>query len=68
MEPIPAPESRSELLTLPEAAEYLRHPVGTLRDWRLRGVGPRSAKIGSRVFYRRSDLDSFIAERFDNAG
>jgi DNA-binding transcriptional MerR regulator len=46
------------------AAERLQTPVGTLRYWRHKGIGPRSARIGRRVVYRESDLEAFIEQQF----
>jgi excisionase family DNA binding protein len=49
------------LLTIPEAALYMRLTVSTIRAWRLqRRIA--FVKIGGKVLVRRSDLDSFIAE------
>ncbi len=51
-----------ELLTTPEAAEFLGgfHPV-TLCTWRVAGKGPAYRKMGRRVFYTRGDLELFLA-------
>jgi hypothetical protein len=47
-----------ELLTRPEAAKALRCSVGRLRS----GWGPRPLEqFKPRIFYRRSDIDAFIA-------
>lgn len=35
----------------PRAAQLLGKPRGTLRQWRLRGVGPPWFKIVGRVYY-----------------
>ena len=47
------------------AAEYLDRPVGTLRHWRLTGVGPRSYVVlegrQERVYYDEPDLAAFKA-------
>ncbi len=47
------------------AAEYLSRivPVSprTLDAWRAANRGPRSHKIGGRVFWLRSDLDQWLA-------
>jgi Helix-turn-helix domain len=53
----------SDLLTLAEAASYLRTPVATLRYWRHLGVGPDGFRIGRRVVYRRADLDRWVTEQ-----
>jgi hypothetical protein len=57
-----------DLLTIDEAAAILRTPVATLRDWRHRGIGPHSFKIGRRVFYRASDLYAWIDAQHDQRG
>ena len=48
-------------LTRRDAANYLGLTEKTLAMWKLNGKGPRSVKVGSRVFYYRDDLDRFIA-------
>lgn len=57
--------STSTLLTLDEAAAYLRTPAATLRYWRHLGVGPDGFRLGRRVVYRREDLARWVAERRD---
>ena len=53
------------LLTIEETAELLRLPVATLRHYRAQGVGgPKSARIGRRVMYRRSDVLAYIDAAF----
>jgi predicted site-specific integrase-resolvase len=47
-----------------EAAAYLGGlSVKTLQKWRWKGCGPEFVKPGSRVFYRRSALETYIAQR-----
>ncbi|MFD6134582.1 helix-turn-helix transcriptional regulator [Isoptericola sp. NPDC060257] len=41
--------------------------AATLRFWRFQGTGPRSAKLGRRVVYRRSDVEAWINEQFETA-
>jgi predicted DNA-binding transcriptional regulator AlpA len=48
------------LLTVRETAEILRCSVHSLNKWRLTGAGPRFVYVGSRVRYRRSDIEAFI--------
>lgn len=48
------------LHTMPEVAEILRAPIATLRWWRHNGTGPRSFKIGRRVFYLESDVHTWL--------
>jgi len=43
-----------------DAALYLGHQPKTLAMWALQGKGPRSLKVGGRVFYFKEDLDAFI--------
>jgi hypothetical protein len=43
-----------------DAARYLGHKPKTLAMWTLLGKGPRSVKVGGRIFYFRSDLDAFV--------
>jgi hypothetical protein len=52
-----------KLLTVREAASYLRLAPVTLAKLRLTGGGPRFAKLGSRVFYDQAELDAFIDAR-----
>lgn len=52
-----------EVLTATEAAAYLQVPVETLRRWRSVGIGPRHAKVGRHVRYRRAALDRWLDER-----
>lgn len=47
----------------PEAARYLGISARTLEGWAVRGGGPRMLKLGSRVVYRRRDLDAWLASR-----
>lgn len=53
-----------QLIDIHEAAELLNTPVKTLRQWRLQGTGPRSAKIGRRVQYRRAEVEAWITQQF----
>lgn len=47
-----------------EAADFLGYSVATLRNWRVRGGGPRFVKISSRsVRYRIADLIDWIEAR-----
>jgi excisionase family DNA binding protein len=53
------------LLTINEAAELLRLPIATLRHYRAVGEGgPKSARIGRRVMYRRADVLDYIESAF----
>ena len=57
------PEHVHELLTEQEAAAYLGLSVSGLRKWRFRRCGPKYAKFGKIIRYRRSDLDTFVQSR-----
>lgn len=48
-------------MTRDDAARYLGHQPKTLAMWQLHGRGPRSVKVGGRVFYYREELDRFIS-------
>lgn len=40
---------------------------GTLAKWRLSGFGPSYLKLGSRVAYRRSDVEAWLESRRRNS-
>lgn len=48
-------------LDRPNAAKYTGFSVKTLAMHACAGTGPRFQKVGGRVFYRRDDLDSWLA-------
>lgn len=50
------------LLTIPDAARLVRRPVGTVADWRRKGLLPVAAWDGVRPLVRRSDVLA-VAER-----
>ena len=52
-----------KLLTIQEAAAFLRTPIGTLRFWRSQRVGPPSFKIGRRIYYWLSDISAWLDEQ-----
>lgn len=54
-----------ELLTIEEVAEATRLPINTLYHYRATGQGPRSAKLGRRVLYRRADVEAWVASAFE---
>jgi len=57
---------KSPLLTVPEAAGYLRVSIHTLRAWIWKGMVAH-VKIGTRVFLRLADLDALIAAQTKSA-
>ena len=48
------------LLTMPEVAQRLNRPIGTLRDWRKKNRGPRSYRIEGRIMYRESEVEAWV--------
>jgi hypothetical protein len=55
--------AEDEILSIEEAAAFLRAPVATMRYWRHLGTGPRSIKVGRHVRYWRTDLVLWVAEQ-----
>lgn len=53
------------LMTMDEVSEETRIPINTLRFYRHKGEGPKSALIGGRVTYRREDLEKWIDAAFE---
>lgn len=53
----------TDVLKTPKAAEYLGLSKPTLERYRLRGDGPKFAKLGSAVRYRKVDLDEWLESR-----
>jgi hypothetical protein len=47
-------------LTREDAAMYLGKSAKTLAMWAMTGKGPRSIRVGGRVFYYLRDLDAFV--------
>lgn len=43
-----------------EAAEHARTTVGTLRQLRHQGKGPKFYRVGRKVMYKIEDLDTWI--------
>lgn len=46
-----------------EAAEYIGVSTPTLASWATRGGGPPYIKLGTKVIYMQSDLDSWLSAR-----
>lgn len=51
---------RDELMTLDEAARYLHVTKCTLWRWRKGGYLHPSSKIGTRLMYKKTDLDEIL--------
>lgn len=56
-----------DLLSTAEVATLIRTPSSTLRYWRHQGTGPRSAKLGRRVVYRRAEVVAWLDAQFAQA-
>lgn len=52
--------AKDELLGVDEAAAVLRVAPATLFNWRSRGEGPLSFKVGRLVRYRREELERWL--------
>ena len=59
MQPLPL------LIDIVEVSRLTGVPIKTLRDWRTHHRGPRSARIGRRVMYRRDDVVAWVDSHFD---
>lgn len=59
-------ELQQNVFTTEEAAHYLRLSRQTLELLRLQGGGPRYAKLGRSVRYRRAALDEWLAANEQN--
>jgi excisionase family DNA binding protein len=53
-------DSDTPLLTTEQLAGLLGLQRDTLYHWRLRGVGPRSIRVGGRLRYRREDVEEWL--------
>lgn len=56
-----------DYLTTAETAALTRRPESTLAYWRHRGEGPKYARIGKRVLYRRADVVAWLEAQFEQA-
>jgi len=41
--------------------------LGTLRDWRKKGIGPRSFVVGGRVVYNLDEVQAWVRDREDKS-
>ena len=55
--------ANDEMLSIEEAAAFLRVPVATMRYWRHLGTGPFSFRVGRHVRYWHTDLVLWLAEQ-----
>ena len=50
-----------KLLTVPEVAALARTTPSTVRYWRHIGKGPVGVKVGRRVLYDETDVQSWLS-------
>jgi predicted DNA-binding transcriptional regulator AlpA len=55
-----------DILFIEEAAPLARKSVATMYYLRSIGQGPKCGKLGRRLVYRRSDVESWIASAFED--
>jgi hypothetical protein len=53
----------SDYLNLEGAATELKVSARTMDRWRKLGEGPPATKLGRRVLYRRSSLETWLREK-----
>lgn len=53
------------LMGYAEVSALIDVPVNTLKDYRAKGKGPRSAVIGGKVKYHRADVLTWLDEQFN---
>ena len=51
-----------ELWTVDQVSKYLHVPVGTLYQWRHKGVGPHAYRAGKRLLYDAADVRRWLVE------
>lgn len=59
--------ARTEWLTVEDLAAELRVPKSTVYKWRSVKYGPRAARVGKYLRYRRDDVDAWLATCLDDA-
>lgn len=54
------------LWTVEDVAEYLGVPIRTLYDWRYRGYGPSSKRVGKHLRYKPETVISWYEDLNDH--
>jgi len=54
---------RDDVVTIDEVARRLDIPKKTLYQWRYRGKGPRSHRVGRHVRYRWSEILDWLSDQ-----
>jgi hypothetical protein len=57
-----------DLMDTPETAYYLCYSISRLQKWRERNEGPPYLNMGGRYYYRKSDVDKWVAEHWVTPG
>jgi predicted DNA-binding transcriptional regulator AlpA len=57
------PDYLGNFLTESEVSKIIRRSGVTLRQWRLKNLGPRWCKLGGRVLYPEADVHAWIHSR-----
>lgn len=60
-------ETRDQLLSVEDLAEYLAVPVTTLYQWRYRREGPPGFRVGRHIRYRWTDIIEWIEHQLQDA-
>jgi excisionase family DNA binding protein len=55
-----APQPLGEPL---EVADILKVPLTTLYQWRYKGIGPPSIRVGRHIRYRWADVEAWLEEQ-----
>lgn len=50
----------SDLLSVAEAVKYIRLSESSLSRMRKNNTGPKFVQMGTRVYYRKADLDAYV--------
>jgi predicted DNA-binding transcriptional regulator AlpA len=56
-------DSSEELLDPHEVASWLKVAEATLRQWVVRGQGPRVIRVGGVMRYRRGDIEAWLDQQ-----
>jgi predicted DNA-binding transcriptional regulator AlpA len=60
----PSPVTRIEpLWTVHDVSAFLAVPVGTLYQWRHRGLGPPAVRLGKHLRYQAAAVRAWVAEQ-----
>ncbi len=53
-------DPRDDVVTVDEVARRLQVPKATLYNWRYKGIGPKSHRVGKHLRYRWSDVLAWL--------